>query len=114
METARLLTPATGIFVWDARRRVDRRRARVCVVPQSPHPENGCGVSLWQRWDSGWFLRIAEHGYSTDPVHSPAFFPLYPWLAGGLGRLIGDYALAGLVISLAACLLAFGSVRNFV
>ena len=23
----------------------------------------GWGIGLWSRWDSGWFLRIAEEGY---------------------------------------------------
>lgn len=59
------------------------------------------------RWDAGWYLRIARHGYGTDTVHAPAFFPLYPGACAVLGRLIGDYALAGLLISLIACFIAF-------
>lgn len=62
----------------------------------------GVAIDVWARWDSGWFLRIAEDGYSW-PSSTPAFFPLYPFLVGGLGRLImGHNVLAGVVLSLAA------------
>ena len=48
--------------------------------------ELGAVVDVWARWDSDWFLRIAEHGY-TWPSSTPAFFPLYPLLvAGGRAR----------------------------
>jgi hypothetical protein len=66
----------------------------------------GYGVDVWARWDSAWYLRIAEHGYSRPG--SPAFYPLYPALVGGLGRVFaGHYVLAGVIVSLAACLAAF-------
>ena len=37
-------------------------------------------VNMWARWDSGWYLDIAEHGYSFVPgkQSNVAFFPLYP------------------------------------
>ena len=38
--------------------------------------------TCWARWDSDWYLRIAESGYSW-PSSTPAFFPLYPLLVGG-------------------------------
>ena len=44
----------------------------------------GAVVDVWARWDSDWFLRIAEDGYSW-PSSTPAFFPLYPLLVAGLG-----------------------------
>jgi Mannosyltransferase (PIG-V) len=59
-------------------------------------------VDVWARWDSDWYLQIAQHGYAW-PSARPAFFPLYPLLVGGLGRLLGDHdVLAGLLVSLAA------------
>lgn len=65
-------------------------------------------VDLWARKDGTWFLRIAEHGYGTDPQRAPAFYPLFPWLVGLLGRLLGgNYILAGLLISWACGLGAF-------
>ena len=64
--------------------------------------ELGAAADVWARWDSDWYLRIAESGYHW-PSSTPAFFPLYPLLVGGLGRLLGDhFLLAGLVVSLAA------------
>jgi hypothetical protein len=61
----------------------------------------GAVLDVWARWDSDWFLRIAENGYSW-PSSTPAFFPLYPLLLAGLGRAAGGHAvLAGIVLSLA-------------
>ena len=69
--------------------------------------ELGSAVDVWARWDSDWFLRIAENGYSW-PSSTPAFFPLYPLLVAGLGRLLlGHYVLAGVLVSLAAGPAAF-------
>jgi hypothetical protein len=69
--------------------------------------ELGWGVDVWARWDSGWYLRIAEHGYASQSG-APAFYPLYPGLVGLLGRVLaGHYLLAGVLVSLAACLASF-------
>jgi len=58
----------------------------------------GYFTDIWGRWDSDFFLRIAQSGYDDA---SAAFHPLYPALIAGLGRLFfGHYLLAGLVISL--------------
>ncbi len=68
--------------------------------------ELGYATDVWARWDSYWFLRIAEHGY--DDTASTAFYPLYPAVVGILGRVFGGhYVAAGIVVSLAACLAAF-------
>jgi hypothetical protein len=65
----------------------------------------GSFTDVWARWDSVFFVRIAEHGYDHA---SAAFYPLYPGLVAALGRvLFGHYVLAGLVISLAAALGSF-------
>ena len=67
----------------------------------------GWAIDVWGRWDSGWFLHIAQHGY-VDPSHSTAFFPLYPLLIRGLGFfLLGHYLLAGVLISLLTSAAAF-------
>ena len=67
----------------------------------------GAAIDVWARWDSDWFLRIAEGGYSW-PSSTPAFFPLYPLLVAGLGRVLaGHYVLAGIVVSTAAGAAAF-------
>jgi hypothetical protein len=65
----------------------------------------GAFTDVWARWDSVFFVRIAEHGYDHA---SAAFYPLYPALVWALGHLFfGHYVLAGIVISLAAALGAF-------
>jgi hypothetical protein len=67
----------------------------------------GWAIDLWGKWDSGWFLQIAHHGY-TDPGSSSAFFPLYPLLVWFVGYfLLGHDLLAGVLISLAASAAAF-------
>ena len=65
-------------------------------------------TDVWARWDSVWFLRIAEHGYASLEGTAAAFYPLYPASVGLLGRVFfGHYVLAGIAISLAASLAAF-------
>ena len=67
----------------------------------------GVVVDVWARWDSNWFLKIAEQGYSW-PSSTPAFFPLYPSVVAVLGRLLlGHYVLAGVIVALVAGSLAF-------
>ena len=59
------------------------------------------------RWDSVWYLRIADSGYEGDSSRA-AFFPLYPLLVRGVGTTFGgSYAallVAAYLISLAAFL----------
>jgi hypothetical protein len=65
----------------------------------------GSFTDIWARWDSVFFVRIAEHGYDRA---SAAFYPLYPGLVAALGRVFfGHYVLAGIVISLATSVGAF-------
>jgi hypothetical protein len=62
----------------------------------------GAFTDVWARWDSVFFVRIAEHGYGHT---SAAFYPLYPALVWALGHvLFGHYVLAGIVVSLASLL----------
>jgi hypothetical protein len=50
-------------------------------------------------WDSVWFMRIAEQGYSGEDA---AFFPLYPLLVAAAAVPLGSPVVAGIVVS-AAC-----------
>jgi len=76
--------------------------------------ELGAAVDVWARWDSDWYLRIAESGYRW-PSSTPAFFPGYPALVAGLGRVLGDrFLLAGLVVSLTACAASFVLLHRLV
>jgi len=73
-------------------------------APFSPFGNLLVGPSA--RWDSVWYLRIAEHGYGTAGSHAQAaFYPLYPALMRGVGTVVGSPLTAGILISL-ACFLA--------
>src|SRR3954452_10956178 len=69
------------------------------------------------RWDSVWYLRVADHGYPDDGAEA-AFFPLYPMLARGLGELGGGsrgaVLIAAYLISLAALLAALAIFHRLV
>ena len=52
------------------------------------------------QWDSGWFLRIADHGY--DIPATSAFFPLYPLVVRAGGFLVGSTLVAAVLVSLVA------------
>ena len=70
----------------------------------------GAVTDVWARWDSVWFLRIAEYGYdqASPAGAATAFFPLYPVSVHLLGdALFGHYVLAGILVSLTASLVAF-------
>jgi Mannosyltransferase (PIG-V) len=62
-------------------------------------------VAPFARWDSVWYLQIAQSGYDHQAART-AFFPLYPLLMRGLGVVIGSDLVAGICISLAAFLVA--------
>jgi hypothetical protein len=51
------------------------------------------------RYDSVWYLGIAQHGYFTDQAR--AFFPLYPLVIRAVDTVIDQPLIVGLAISLA-------------
>ena len=57
------------------------------------------------RWDSTWFLAIANGGYDHE-VARTAYFPLYPLMVKGLGVAIGSNLIAGVLISLVSFAIA--------
>jgi hypothetical protein len=61
-------------------------------------------------WDSGWFLEIARHGYTSE--QSAAFFPVYPMLVHGLAWVTRSALVAGVLLSLAAAGLAAVAVQR--
>ncbi|MCD4751064.1 MAG: hypothetical protein K8R59_16960 [Thermoanaerobaculales bacterium] len=83
-------------------------------------------LDIWARWDSEWYLLIAENGYDSgnvlsesalayEPEDTAGFFPLYPALVRALTPLTGPVA-GGLLISnlalMAALLLILGLARD--
>jgi hypothetical protein len=108
--------PALGIFLWS--RAAIWLGALFSLYWFEPHRhpnadrwdgpilhELGSFTDVWARWDSAFFLQIAEHGYDRTTA---AFYPLYPGVVAVLGRVFfGQYIVAGVVVSLAAALGAF-------
>jgi hypothetical protein len=117
--------PALRIFLWSRLAVWALAAAAVLLFRDELNPsrgrwdtprlhELGAAVDVWARWDSNWYLRIAESGYSWPSV-TPAFFPGYPLLVAGLGRVLADrFVLAGLAVSLAACAAAFVLLHRLV
>jgi hypothetical protein len=117
--------PALRIFLWSRLAVWALAAATVLLFRDELNPsrgrwdtprlhELGAAVDVWARWDSNWYLRIAESGYSWPSV-TPAFFPGYPLLVAGLGRVLADrFVLAGLAVSLAACAAAFVLLHRLV
>ncbi len=58
---------------------------------------------LWERWDTLWYIRVADHGYSwyPPPIQSDvAFFPLYPLLMHVTSLATGlPTSVSGLVVT---------------
>jgi len=82
------------------------RHPRAGVWDRPIMHELGWFSDLWARWDSRFFLEIAEHGYDHARA---AFPPLYPAALFLVGHVFGgQYVLAGIAVSLAA---AYGSFR---
>ena len=72
--------------------------ARSNFFPGSPWLEG------WVHFDAGWYRDIADNGYSYVPgaQSSVAFFPAYPLAMRGLGAVLGDTLLAGILVTVAA------------
>ena len=72
-------------------------------------------LNLWGMWDSGWYLQIAEHGYSPKlgtidrelNMANYAFFPVLPIFIRIVGTVIRNYFVAGLLIT-NICLIVSG------
>lgn len=58
----------------------------------------------WVRFDGGWYVGIAEAGYSyvEGEQSAVAFFPGYPLMTRVVGRAIGNVALGGILVTVAS------------
>ncbi len=75
----------------------------------APHGLHYALLGIWERFDTLWFLRIAEHGY--DRPMAVIFYPLYPAAIRLGSGLIPAMAAALLVSTVAAFLLFWGLLR---
>jgi hypothetical protein len=64
-------------------------------------PAGNALVAPFARWDSVWYLAIANDGYPADDARRAAFFPLYPLLVRAVSGVVGDPIVAGVLVSLA-------------
>jgi len=116
LRIAQAASPALGIYLWS---RVAIWGAAIFAFfffEPNRHPDAdrwdtprmhdlGYLTDIWARWDSDFFLRIAQDGYDEA---SAAFHPLYPGIVAALGRVFfGHYVLAGVIVSLLAALGSF-------
>jgi hypothetical protein len=80
-------------------------------------------MNLPLRWDAGWYLQIAENGYSyireagAEAQQNIVFFPAYPMVTRGVALLLGNqktaYVAAGTIVSLTAFLFALAYLHAF-
>jgi hypothetical protein len=116
----RSLSPAVEIFLWSRAAIWAAAVFALLVFEPNRHPraaewddpavtrDLGLLTDVWARWDSVWFLRIAEEGYGSVERAAAAFYPGYPAAVGVVGRLFGGhYVTAGITVSLAAALGGF-------
>jgi 4-amino-4-deoxy-L-arabinose transferase-like glycosyltransferase len=116
----RAWNPAPEIFLWTRAAIWAAALFSLFVFVPNRHPragvwddrslthDLGAVTDVWARWDSVWFLRIAEHGYDSASGAAAAFYPLYPGMVSVVGwALFGHYVLAGILVSLAAAFAAF-------
>jgi hypothetical protein len=74
--------------------------ATLLWAPVRGGPGGSLLLRTFDRWDSAWFHRIVEHGYSTR--QSAAFLPVYPLLVRGVAWVVRNDVAAGMLVSLAA------------
>jgi hypothetical protein len=66
-------------------------------------------LGVWQRYDTLWYLHIAERGYDLAP--SVVFYPLYPAMIRLVTPLAGPIASALIVSTIAAFFFFWGMIR---
>ena len=80
------------------------------LIIQRAVPQSWNLIDLHNRWDSYWYLDIAQNGYSLrgeEDICNVVFFPLYPLLIRFAGPLVGgNLVFAGWIVSCLFLLLA--------
>jgi hypothetical protein len=84
----------------------------VSWLPSGSPPALDKAYESWHRWDTTWYVIIADFGYHYDK-RSAAFFPLYPMLARGVDQVLPGGAFeAALVVSVLGCYAALVMVHR--
>src|ERR671929_547345 len=61
-------------------------------------PAGNALVAPFARWDSVWYLAIANDGYPAGDPRRAAFFPLYPLLLRAAKAVVGSPVVAGALV----------------
>lgn len=71
------------------------------IPPYHLRPDHILLDVFGSRWDTGFYLSIADEGYRYEGVDLPsvAFFPLLPLLIRAVGSFTGDPLVAGLIVA---------------
>ncbi len=90
----------------------DAALIRSNALTESLPAAHGVGYALlgvWERFDTLWYLRIAQHGY--DRPMAVIFYPLYPAAIRAVGAAVPGMAAALLVSTVAAFFAFLGMLR---
>ncbi len=76
-------------------------------------------TNMWNIWDGHLYVDIARDGYSATPLNEAgmanyAFFPLYPLLISLVASVVGNYAIAGLIVSNVCLIVACVYIYRYV
>ncbi len=84
----------------------------VSWMPYGDPPKLSEFYTAWHRWDTTWYVIIADSGYGYDK-RSAAFFPLYPMLIRVFNHVLpGGSFEAALILGVLACLAALVMVHR--
>jgi hypothetical protein len=75
----------------------------------APHGLHYALIGIWERFDTLWFLRIAEHGY--DRPMAVIFYPLYPLAIRGASWAMPPIIAALLISTIATFFFFWGLLR---
>jgi Gpi18-like mannosyltransferase len=79
-------------------------------APRRPRMVGDWLLGNWLWWDGGWYVHIAQHGYSYHPHQqsSVAFFPGYPMTVRALGAILpGGIHVAAVAVTVLCGLATF-------
>src|SRR3954454_11139858 len=99
---SRLLVLASGAAaaaLWGLSARVNLFDPGAVTRPFGP--AGNALVAPLARWDSVWYLAIANDGYPADDARRAAFFPLYPLLLRAVDAVVRSPVVAGTLVSVA-------------
>jgi len=83
----------------------------VFSYPQGVEPYPIGWIGIWQRFDTNWYLKIADHGYAPGD-NTTVFYPLFPLLIRLFMLLTRNAYLASLLVSTLAMIPALFLFRE--